>query len=265
MSSSCPALFLCDLSVDAHAQAHRQQRPKMGDVDDAERAVRDAKGFGDKAENSVRDHVNRVYPATARAGAHFASQHEKKREVKRDLQLARRETKRGVRNERALAATRENAVHPRAEKRENEAGREHIEYLCRAALAEPCAREVEERHEEHRAEEAHASGGVQVAQRLDHGEGLDGQQSDRNVQRGHSQRCSARHREMVAAAPQPPIGEYGADRKQCRQRVAGKPRGNRCHIADTLACKNRADQIFELGIGKAFVDINFIAVCIQNL
>ena len=127
----------------------------MGQMKDAVRGLqRLTEKFYNKTEDSVTYHVKRVDLAVV-LFPEDAEDHERQDDdVEADLDLARRPPG-PVRAGDALAeaAAGEQAVDPRAQQGEDHADREDVEDVRRFALGELRQQEVEDRHEEDRAEQ----------------------------------------------------------------------------------------------------------------
>lgn len=130
----------------------------MGDVENGRR-IGFPEEFDHEAECTVGSHVDRVSGARYQpAFTYPEEQPRQQRQIKDDLRFAGRPADRPVRYEGdriALAAACKQAVHTRQHQRHDHARRKDVTYISRLPPEQFRAEQVQQRHEEYPAEQAH--------------------------------------------------------------------------------------------------------------
>ena len=132
----------------------------MGNVERSDRVFGDSEPFDDEAEDAVRYHVQGV-KRSVRFIFYYSYYCERQEHgVEDELRLTRGPSD-GVRmyerDYQPFTASRNQAVHTGTSEREQERYRHQIEYSPHIALEYLRAEEIKQRHEEHRAVQAHCS------------------------------------------------------------------------------------------------------------
>lgn len=148
------------LEINACADNQREQGPEVGNVERSDRMFGHSEPFNDEAEDAVRYHVQRV-ERSVRLILYYSYYCERQEHgVEDELRLARGPPD-GVRMyeryDLSLTASGKQAVHTGACEREQERHRHQIEHDPHIALENLRAEEIQQRHEEHRAVQAHCS------------------------------------------------------------------------------------------------------------
>lgn len=192
----------------------------MGNVERSDRVFGHSEPFNDEAEDAVRYHIQRVERSVRFIFYYSYNCERQKHSVEDEFRLTRGPSD-GVRMyeryDLTLTAPGKQAVHTGAGEREQERYRHQIEHSSHIALKDLRAEEIQQRHEEHGAVQAHRAF-ESAAGRFEERKELYRRNTEHDMQRGNDQK-------RVPFRPQPFTEgvkpEEREDRGYAEQKVQG--------------------------------------------